>query len=666
MGNSIILHTHTIMALLLALLAGSMLVYLMQIKEDRPEKKWFMLLYGFQVLWQCSDMIRYSLSPVLFDGIIYKITVLALTIPSLCILYTAYLQFLFLFLDDTFPRGRKIILYVMIFFALICCSINVWNETYNHGKLIVLHLIGFSYGLLSSLTAVVVCERKAYILKKTKPEASKGNFYMAVVNILYIISALSALIFGFFSPIGYWSFFVLIWISNLISIVVFINYAALPTSFQTKMIGFTFVVVMSVLILLTLLFFPPLPPEETVISLTQQSGFIKLIVVILLSFVAIFSLLPYVLKKTLTQPLHRLLTGVQQVNGGDLTTRVTVGQPDEIGDLTQNFNRMTQTIKKAQDDLKKYADNLEIQVSDRTAEVVKQNKQIEIQRDDLQKTLVDLKATQTQLVHKEKLASLGELTAGIAHEIQNPLNFVNNFSELSVDLAKDLNTELQKPEIDKLYIEELLTDLNANQERINHHGKRAARIVSGMLEHSRTSSGEKQMTDINALAKEFIGLSFHGMRAKDKNFNADFQTDLDETIEKINIAPQEIGRVLLNLFNNAFYAVNEKRILDNGRRTMDDGKRSESTIYSPLVCVSTKRIGDVIEIIVKDNGIGIPESIQKKIFQPFFTTKPTGEGTGLGLSLSYDMVTKGHGGELKVESAEGEGAEFFIHLPINK
>ncbi len=220
-----------------------------------------------------------------------------------------------------------------------------------------------------------------------------------------------------------------------------------------------------------------------------------------------------------------------------------------------------------------------------------------------------------------------------------------------MDLVKDVKDEINKDTIDKDYIKELMDDLTANQEKINHHGKRASSIVKGMLEHSRASSGEREMTDINKLADEYLRLSYHGLRAKDKNFNADYKTDFDETLPKINIFPQDVGRVLLNLINNAFWAVNQKK------------KSVSDTNYETVVVVSTKKIGDYIEIKVKDNGNGIPKQNLEKIFQPFFTTKPTGEGTGLGLSLSYDIITKGHGGELKVESEEGIGSEFKIILP---
>ena len=270
----------------------------------------------------------------------------------------------------------------------------------------------------------------------------------------------------------------------------------------------------------------------------------------------------------------------------------------------------------------------------------------------------ELKASQNQLIQKEKLASLGELTAGIAHEIQNPLNFVNNFSELSVDLAKDLKQEIERPDQDKEYITELLTDLSSNQAKINHHGKRASSIVSGMLEHSRSSTGERVMTDLNKLADEYLRLSYHGMRAKNSSFNADYELIADESLPLINVVPQDIGRVLLNLINNAFYAVHQRNNVETLHAT------SLPATYQPTVIVSTQHINNQIIIRVKDNGNGIPADILPKIFQPFFTTKPAGEGTGLGLSLSYDIVTKGHNGTIEVESIEGEGTTFTVKLPF--
>ena len=279
------------------------------------------------------------------------------------------------------------------------------------------------------------------------------------------------------------------------------------------------------------------------------------------------------------------------------------------------------------------------------------------------KTLLSLRKTQRQLIMSEKMASLGELTAGIAHEIQNPLNFVNNFSEVNKEMLEELKTERLKPnaERDDSLEDELINDVIDNSEKINHHGKRAGDIVKGMLQHSRTSTGVKEPTDINALADEYLRLSYHGLRAKDKEFNATMKTDFDETIGKINIIPQDIGRVLLNLYNNAFYAVQQKQreLAEKGLPTFE----RLATLYEPTVWVSTKKVNDKVVLTVKDNGPGVPQNIVDKIFQPFFTTKPTGSGTGLGLSLSYDIV-KAHGGEIKVETKEGKGSTFIIKLPL--
>ncbi|MES2328905.1 MAG: ATP-binding protein [Bacteroidota bacterium] len=261
----------------------------------------------------------------------------------------------------------------------------------------------------------------------------------------------------------------------------------------------------------------------------------------------------------------------------------------------------------------------------------------------------ELKATQTQLIQSEKMASLGELTAGIAHEIQNPLNFVNNFSELNKELIADMREEIGKGNYAE--VENISKDIEENEEKINHHGKRADAIVKGMLQHSRSSSGIKEATDINALADEYLRLAYHGLRAKDKSFNASMQTNFDPAMKPVNIMRQDIGRVILNLITNAFYAVDEK-------------KKQLGNSYEPIVSVSTQKKDDAVVIKVRDNGNGIPEKIKEKIFQPFFTTKPTGQGTGLGLSMSYDIVTKGHEGTLTVTTQEGEFTEFSILLPV--
>lgn len=288
----------------------------------------------------------------------------------------------------------------------------------------------------------------------------------------------------------------------------------------------------------------------------------------------------------------------------------------------------------------------ESQVRERTAELTSQ-------KNELEKIVQELKSTQTQLIHAEKMASLGELTAGIAHEIQNPLNFVNNFSELSNELLEEMKEEIDAGNLD--IAKEIVDDITENLKKIAHHGNRADSIVKGMLQHSRVNSGEKIPTDLNDLADEFLRLSYHGLRAKDKNFNSDFQLDLDPNLPEIKVVAQDFGRLILNLVNNAFYAVYEKA-------------KTKPENYQPLVKVTSKLIPatggkpETLKLTIEDNGKGIPDTIKEKIFQPFFTTKPTGEGTGLGLSLSYDIV-KAHGGDFKVESVEGEKTIFTILLP---
>jgi len=300
---------------------------------------------------------------------------------------------------------------------------------------------------------------------------------------------------------------------------------------------------------------------------------------------------------------------------------------------------------------------------------VSKNKELERQvferTQQLNESLETLKATQSQLIQSEKMASLGELTAGIAHEIQNPLNFVNNFSEVSIELLDEMNEELDKGDI--VEAKTIASDIKQNLGKINHHGKRADAIVKGMLQHSRSSNGVKEPTDINALADEYLRLAYHGLRAKDKSFNATLKTNFDESIGKIDIIPQDIGRVILNLITNAFYAVDEKKKFQTleGFKTLQGFEN-----YEPTVSVSTELVipppagggPRVVKISVKDNGPGIPQKVLEKIFQPFFTTKPTGQGTGLGLSLAYEIV-KAHGGELKVEKKENEGSIFTIMLP---
>jgi len=313
--------------------------------------------------------------------------------------------------------------------------------------------------------------------------------------------------------------------------------------------------------------------------------------------------------------------------------------------LGYSFGHTNQTLRKKLEEINDLSEEKQQILTDQNSKL---EKLVNERTSDLKQSLEDLKAAQSQLIQSEKMASLGELTAGIAHEIQNPLNFVNNFSEVNAELIGEMEEEIDKGNLDEA--KKIAGSIRENQQKINHHGKRADSIVKGMLQHSRSSSGIKELTDINKLADEFLRLAYHGLRAKDKSFNATMQSDFDRSIGKIRVASEEIGRVILNLLNNAFYAVSEK-------------KRLNPEGYEPTVSISTNKDGDQVEIKVQDNGNGIPQNVLDKIFQPFFTTKPTGQGTGLGLSLAYDIV-KAHGGELKVETKEGEGSVFYIQLPI--
>ena len=308
----------------------------------------------------------------------------------------------------------------------------------------------------------------------------------------------------------------------------------------------------------------------------------------------------------------------------------------------QYHKSLHQLSDELQKDLTKQNEALEKGVQQRTSELLNE-------KEKLQNTLTHLRSAQAQLVQAEKMASLGELVAGIAHEIQNPLNFINNFSDLNSELIEEMKIKIQQGNNEEVF--QLINDITENEQRINHHGKRADGIVKGMLQHSRSSSGLKEAVNINKLADEYLQLAYHGLRAKDKIFNAALKTNYDSSINTINIIAQDIGRVLLNCLTNAFYAVTEKKLTGIAN-------------YEPTVSISTKKIGTRVEILIADNGNGISPGLCRKIFQPFFTTKPSGQGTGLGLSISYDIVTKGHSGELRVESKEGEGATFIIILPI--
>ena len=330
------------------------------------------------------------------------------------------------------------------------------------------------------------------------------------------------------------------------------------------------------------------------------------------------------------------------------------GQIETILSSLKQADRELEIVSFKLDRTEKVKRTTSILLEETIVELEEKRKAVEESKEALQKSLEELKAAQAQLIQSEKMASLGELTAGIAHEIQNPLNFVNNFSEVSKELLAEIMDAMDSGDLEDA--KDIMHDVIRNLEKIHHHGKRADGIVKGMLQHSRASNGQKEPTDINALCDEYMRLAYHGLRAKDKSFNAHFETDFDVAVGELNVVPQDIGRVLLNVINNAFYAVNNKGTL-------------EIPGFEPRVSITTSRItpgggkNAGIRIKIRDNGDGIPEDIREKIFQPFYTTKPAGQGTGLGLSLSYDIITKGHGGSMKVNSKAGEFTEMIIFIP---
>ena len=426
---------------------------------------------------------------------------------------------------------------------------------------------------------------------------------------LLIMAMVIAVIAAFYPPLG-------ILLGPILILVYFDMYRLLILGIRARKSGFWILLVGSVI---------------------QQAGFYIIVQDIFHWFPVLTTrvLVIQVIFPQLGVPLTYALQFAWEFGSANRNLRLQLAQVKTLSETTLRQEQEKQEM------LTRQKEKLEIMVTDRTRELSNQ-------KETLQNTLVNLESTQAQLIQSEKMASLGELTAGIAHEIQNPLNFINNFSDVNKELIEEMKEELSAGNMAEATT--IASNVQQNEDKINHHGKRADAIVKGMLQHSRTGTGQKEFADLNMLADEYLRLTYHGLRAKDKSFNVSMKTDFDNNIGKINMIPQDIGRVLLNLYNNAFYALAEK-------------KKLQGEHFDPVISVGTKKVNDKVEIRVKDNGNGIPRKVVDKIFQPFFTTKPAGQGTGLGLSLSYDII-KAHGGELKVETKEGDGAEFVIHLPI--
>jgi len=466
-----------------------------------------------------------------------------------------------------------------------------------------------------------------------------------LVSLIYLIASYNpfAMLVGLPRfTFDYYFFSLLSFIHVTYATIVFLNYTPQRTSFQAKIVG---LVLCPLLIILAL---TPFLLRSLILNLpnfklvNQQIAVATLILIPITAIAVIFGL-PRFLRSNLLSPLNQILEGVRQVDSGNLSVQVPVTVNDEVGKLAEQFNSMTSSLKR-------YSSEMETLVSERTTQ--------------LQQSLDTLKSTQSQLIQQEKLASLGQLTAGIAHEIKNPLNFVNNFSEVSRELIAEIKEERGKSqeERDETLVNEILDDIQSNLEKIHEHGSRANGIVSSMLQHSRGGSGKLDPTDLNVLIKEYVNLSFHGMRAGKNPIDVEIAFELDPEIKEVPLIKEDFIRVIINLCNNAFDAMRGKVYqTEDGRRKTEDN--SSIAIYDPRLKVTTSLEKGQVQIALQDNGPGIPDEIKDKILQPFFTTKKGTEGTGLGLSISNDII-KAHGGSLAIESGTN-GSIFTIIIPTN-
>jgi signal transduction histidine kinase len=654
--KNFMLSSFALMALVIILTALIFFIVLKRSPYNAAYKRWMLIYFSGLLLWHGMGFISGGLHSE-WREMTYRYTN-TLFNAGLSISCVALIQVAYLFPLPGFEKERKWALWVSVGISGLYLLTITWyhfirdqagaNST-TYGPF-VNSLAGILTLLLSTWIAITFF-RKGFYFRRQKSLYAFPAFLMGFSMVFFVLIALLFIYPGANHPVVLPLYIYGMWLILQLQCILFIVYSTFPIPFKTKLLGFTLATMMAILSVTIMAIVPfttnSSAPDNLAQRIIDQPSLVKLTVVLIVSVFFIVWMFPVILKVNLIQPLNNLVDGMKKADEGNLNVSVPEGLLDEIGIATRNFNKMVASLKLSKEELEKYTGTLEQQVEIRTAE--------------LRNSLQELKSAQAQLIQSEKMASLGELTAGIAHEIQNPLNFVNNFSEINTELIEELKTEQSKStgaRNEKLETD-LLNDISQNLEKINHHGKRADAIVKGMLQHSRASTGLKEPTDINALCDEYLRLSYHGLRAKDKSFRARYEMDFDSGLGKISVVPQEIGRVILNLINNAFYAVSERKNLnENG--------------YEPTVVVSTKKVHDKIEIRVADNGKGIPQKILDKIFQPFFTTKPTGQGTGLGLSLSYDIVTKGHGGEIKVitrqkdEPGEGEaGSEFIITLPVS-
>ncbi len=623
------------------LLNAAILGYLLTVRGKSRAAWWLCLTVGCWALYCLHLFLGATLRSGLEPGLPDRMQAVGLWLVPITVSALAGTQFYYTLLDSPFERERKVVLATSVAGVAALAGYAVYlfflqdtmpfQEAFARADLLV---IAFVMSLL--ILGIIVLMRKGREAESAAGAATATPFYfLAGLNSLFILSLIS-LLASLFRPEqlphgAAFLVFQFVFIAFVYGVlVVYTNYAAEPTTVQVKVTGLAFATVLVIFSAVAALVFP----AEGLDRAALHERVLPLFYLMLGASVFILLGFPLFFRAGLIAPLRRLLAGVRRVNDGNLDTEVPVGTRDEIGQLTHNFNRMTGSLQQ-------YASEMETLVNERTAE--------------LERSLEELRQAQDQLVQQEKMASLGALTAGIAHEIKNPLNFINNFAALSGELVDELREDvLAYAEADGKKngeLEALMRDLKTNASKIEEHGRRADGIVKSMLLHSRGTPGERQEVNLNTLVEEYVSLAYHGMRAQHAGFNVAIARDYGEYVKTVEVVPQELGRVFINLLSNAFDAVHEQAARLDGH-------------YAPAVSVRTRALGDNVEIRVRDNGPGIPAGTREKIFEPFFTTKPTGEGTGLGLSMSYDIVTQGHGGEMRVESTEGEGAAFVVMLPV--
>ncbi len=646
-----LLSSFSLMALVMMMTAALFVFGLWRSKGISDYKRWLIVNLLALLFWHGMGFFSGGLHPD-FRELTYRYTN---TLFNLGLITSgiSFVQLAYLFPIRVFERERQWVRYISFAIGAVYLGSVGWFHfiqdqtglsSVTYGPFV--NTLAGLFSIINLVWVLLVLLRKSVYFRRNNMASdapvlllAMSSFCLLVISFLVIYPGASHTWVMLTYSVGFW-------LLMQINMIVYTLYSTFPIRFRDKLVGFTFASVMCILSLIIMVVVPfttnSIAPANIAQRLLDQPILVRLLWVALGSATFVLILFPIILKVSFMQPLHRLMIGIQQADQGDLSVQVVPDMLDEIGIVTQHFNRMAQSLNQSKDELIQHAETLEQRVNERTGQ--------------LNQSLHVLRATQAQLIQQEKLASLGELTAGIAHEIQNPLNFVTNFSEVSLELIDELRCEVGAGNMNDILA--IANDLSQNLHRITQHGERAAAIVNGMLEHSRNYSGKKQPTDLNDLIGAQLQLFYQRTQAKDTTFSCERLLNLDSAVGMVDIAPQEISRVLLNMFTNAFYAMREKHKL-----VVSGFSQVAEAVYSPTLTVSTKRLDTTIEIRIHDNGTGIQNTLKEKVFQPFFTTKPTGKGVGLGLSLSYDIITKGHGGSLRVISEADMFTEFIMSLP---